>query len=283
MSRVPTTLGAALASARAVGVGRLDAQVLAAHVLRRSRAWVIAHADACLESEDSAAFDALLQRRAAGEPLAYLTGQREFFGLELAVSPQVLVPRPDTETLVEWALDLLHGPLGHREAPRVIDLGTGSGAIALAVKHACPRAELHATDLSAAALDVARRNRARLALDVRCHEGAWWSAVPGLRFDLALSNPPYVAPGDPHLCDLRHEPQMALTPVGDGGSGLADIEHIVSGAGPHLLQGAWLLVEHGKDQSSAVQSCLRRHGFPAPETRQDLAGRARVTGAVYAP
>lgn len=283
MSKVPTTLDAALASARAIGVDRLDAQVLAAHVLQRPRTWVITHGDARLASDATAAFDALLQRRAAGEPLAYLTGQREFFGLELAVSPQVLVPRPDTETLVEWALDLLRGPLGHREAPRVIDLGTGSGAIALAVKHACPRAEVHATDVSAAALGVARRNGARLALEARWHEGAWWSAVAGLRFDLALSNPPYVAPGDPHLTDLRHEPQIALTPVGDRGDGLADIERIVSGAGPYLAPGAWLLVEHGGDQSGAVASCLRRHGFPAPASRQDLAGRARVTGAAYAP
>jgi len=282
VSATARTLADALESARAMGLDRLDAQLLAAHVLGRPRAWVIANTDVPLEADVSATLGALATRRAAGEPLAYLTGQREFFGLSLAVSPDVLVPRPDSETLVEWALDLLDGPLGHREAPRVIDLGTGSGAIALAIKHNCPRAEVHATDRCASALDIARHNGARLGLDVCWHVGAWWSAVPGLCFDLVLSNPPYVAPGDRHLQDLRHEPAIALTPERDRGDGMADIERIVAGASAHVASGAWLLIEHGADQSTAVRDWLRQHGFPAPVTRQDLAGRERVSGGAYA-
>jgi release factor glutamine methyltransferase len=251
-------------------------------VLGRPRAWVIANTDVLLEADAVTTLDALAKRRAAGEPLAYLTGQREFFGLALAVSPDVLVPRPDTETLVDWALDVLRGPLGNRTAPRVIDLGTGSGAIALAVKHTCPRAEVHATDLSAPALDIARRNGQTLAVDVQWHEGDWWNAVPGQRFDLVLANPPYVAPQDPHLRALLHEPVAALTPERDRGDGMADIERIIAGADAHLTSGAWLLVEHGAEQASAVRGCLHRFGFLPPLTRQDFGGRERVTGAIYA-
>lgn len=279
----PTTLAALLAAARPLGVDRLDAQLLAAHALGRSRAWVVAHGDAAVEAAAAQALQALLQRRAQGVPLAHLTGEREFYGLVLAVTPDVLVPRPDTETLVDWALELLHGPLSSRAAPRVVDLGTGSGAIALAVKRGCPRAEVHGVDISAAALDVARRNGARLGLEVVWHQGEWWSAVGPLHFDLALANPPYVAPGDPHVWALRHEPALALTPRDDAGQGLADIERIALGAPPHLERGAWLLLEHGAEQAQAVRSCLQRLGFAAAKTRADLAGRARVTGGAYRP
>jgi release factor glutamine methyltransferase len=268
-----TTVAAALAEARGLGIERLDAQLLVARVLQQTRAWVIAHDEAAL-GEQAQTLGALLQRRAAGEPLAYLLGEREFHGLTLRVTPDVLVPRPDTETLVDWALELLT----EWPAPRVIDLGTGSGAIALAVKHACPRADVHASDLSDAALAVARANGQALGLAVQWHSGAWWQAAPAGRFHLALSNPPYIAAGDPHLAALRHEPAMALTPASDRGDGLADIERIVVGAAARLHPSAWLLVEHGADQGDAARTLFERAGFACVQTRQDLAARPRVTG-----
>lgn len=279
----PRTVREALAQARALGVDRLDAQCLVGHVLKRNRAWVLAHDDDALDGAATGALAALVQRRAAGEPLAYLVGEREFHGLTLEVTPDVLVPRPDTETLVDWAIELLAGELAHLEAPRVIDLGTGSGAIALAVKRACPRAEVHASDLSDAALAVARRNGARLGLAVAWHRGAWWNAAGCQRFDLALSNPPYVAAGDPHLAALTHEPGSALVPAGDPGNGLADIERIVLGASAHLDPGAWLLLEHGFAQADAVRQCLQHAGFQGARTRADLAGQPRASGAAYRP
>jgi release factor glutamine methyltransferase len=272
-------LAQALEQARAQGVDRLDAQRLAAHTVGRSRAWVIAHDDAELDESQTNSLHALLARRAAGEPLAYLLGEREFHGLTLRVTPDVLVPRPDTETLVDWALELL-APL---PAPRVLDLGTGSGAIALAVKHGCPRAQVHASDVSAAALAVAQANGDTLGLPVQWHLGTWWQAVPAGRFDLVLSNPPYVARGDPHLAALRHEPALALTPAGDRGDGLADIERIAASAQAHLTPGAWLLVEHGLDQAEAVRACLATAGLAGIVTRLDLAGRPRVSGGARTP
>lgn len=268
-----TTIAAALTLAHEWGIERLDAQLLVAHLLRQTRSWIIAHDDALL-GEQAPALSALLRRRADGEPLAYLLGKREFHGLTLRVTPDVLIPRPDTETLVDWALELLAG----LSAPRVIDLGTGSGAIALAVKHACPRADVHASDLSEAALAVARANGQALGLGVQWHSGTWWQAVPAGRFDLALSNPPYVAPDDPHLASLRHEPAMALTPASDRGDGLADIERIVGGSVARLRPGAWLLVEHGADQDGAARAIFDGSGFADVRTRRDLAARARVTG-----
>lgn len=279
----PRTVREALAQARALGIERLDAQGLIGHVLKRDRAWVLAHDDVSLGGAEALALSGLLQRRAGGEPFAYLVGEREFHGLSLEVTPDVLVPRPDTETLVDWAIELLDGEFAHLPAPRIIDLGTGSGAIALAVKHACPRAEVHASDLSEAALAVARRNGQRLGLAVAWHRGAWWQAVANRHFDLALSNPPYVAPGDPHLEALVHEPGTALVPVDDPGTGLADIDRIVAGASTHLNPGGWLLVEHGFDQAEAVRQCLKGAGFHGAQTRADLAGQPRATGASYRP
>jgi release factor glutamine methyltransferase len=267
------TVAAALTRARQRGVERLDAQLLVAHLLGQTRSWVMAHDDAPLGDQAPALYS-LLERRAGGEPLAYLLGEREFHGLTLRVTPDVLVPRADTETLVDWALELLAG----LPAPRVIDLGTGSGAIALAVKHACPRADVHACDLSQAALAVARANGQALGLAVQWHSGSWWQAVPAGRFDLALSNPPYVAPGDPHLASLRHEPALALSPAGDSGDGLADIERIVGGAVARLHPGAWLLIEHGADQDDAARALFGSAGFADVQTRPDLAARPRVTG-----
>ncbi len=272
----------ALARARAAGVERLDAQLLLAATLGRPRAWLLAHDDEPLADEAAARYTALLARRAAGEPVAYLLGEREFHGLALQVTPAVLVPRPDTETLVDWALELLSGPLAADAAPAVADLGTGSGAIALAVRRACPRAVLHASDASAEALVVARGNGQRLALPVHWLHGDWWqpyaeAGVPPLA--LALSNPPYIAAGDPHLPALRHEPLSALVPP--GGDGLAALRAIVAGAPAHLAPGGWLLLEHGHDQADAVALLLRDAGFAAVQHRHDLAGHRRCTGGQW--
>jgi release factor glutamine methyltransferase len=261
----------ALAEARAAGLDRLDAQLLLAHHLQRPRGWLIAHDDAPLDDGTLQRWRADLRRRADGVPLAYLTGRKEFHGLSLAVAPQVLVPRPDTETLVDWAIELAHG----RGAPTVVDLGTGSGAIALAVKAACPHAQVLATDASDEALAVAARNAAALQLDVAFRRGDWWQAVGARRFDIALSNPPYVAAGDAHLAALRYEPALALSP---GNDGLEAIRRIVGGAGAHVAAGGWLLLEHGHDQHEAVAALLGERGFADIALRRDLAGLPRCTG-----
>lgn len=274
-----TTLAQALARAQAAGLDRLDAQLLLGHVLGvaagQARTWLIAHDGDALPAAHDAAYAALCARRAAGEPLAYLVGEREFHGLALRVSPAVLVPRPDTETLVDWALELLDGELAGRATPVVVDLGTGSGAIALAVQHGHPAAQVSAVDLSPEALAVAQDNARRLGLAVTFHAGSWWQPLAGRRFDLVLSNPPYIAGGDPHLAALAHEPPLALTP---GGDGLDALRAIVAGAPGHLRPGAWLLLEHGFDQAQAVAALLRAQGFDAVQTRHDLPGQPRCTG-----
>lgn len=270
--RVAETVRTALAAARTLGIDRLDAQLLLAHHLRRARAWLVAHDDERLSPTVAAAFAADAARRADGVPLAYLTGRREFHGLELQVTPAVLDPRPDTETLVDWAIELLAG----MHAPRVADLGTGSGAIALAIKHACPQASVLATDASAEALALARANAQRLGLDLSFAHGDWWQAVaasPPLH--LAVSNPPYIREGDPHLAALHHEPIGALA---SGSDGLDAIRSIVAGAAKHLAPGGWLLLEHGHDQGPAVLALLATHGYEALGQRHDLAGHARCSG-----
>jgi release factor glutamine methyltransferase len=268
-----TTVASALHEARIAGVERLDAQLLLAHVLARPRAWLYAHDDAAIDAAQALTWRGLLARRAAGEPVAYLIGRKEFHGLTLQVDKRVLVPRPETELLVDWALDrLTDAATSH---PRVVDLGTGSGAVALAVKAAWPQADVLATDVSEDALAVARANADALGLPLATCRGAWWDALDGERFDLVLSNPPYIAGGDPHLPALRHEPALALTP---GGDGLDALRIIVAGAAVHLRAGGWLLLEHGYDQADAVQALLREHGFDAIETRCDLAGQPRCTG-----
>jgi release factor glutamine methyltransferase len=272
MTAVPLSVAQVLQEARALGVDRLDALMLLADTLACSRTWLLAHDDAELSTEQSSRLRAGLARRAAGEPLAYLLGEKEFHGLMLQVDSNVLVPRPDTEVLVDWALELLAGA-AHQS---VVDLGTGSGAIALAVKHAQPIAKVTATDVSPAALGVARANARRLALEVEFIEGSWWQAVPRRRFQLVLSNPPYIAAGDPHLAALGHEPALALTP---GGDGLDALRCIVAGAAAHLEPGGWLLLEHGFAQAGAVQTLLREHGFAGIQTRRDLAGQPRCSGA----
>jgi release factor glutamine methyltransferase len=270
---MPLVVDQALAQALALGLDRLDARLLLAHHLRRPPTWPIAHGDAVIPGSAAAAFALDCTRRADGWPLAYLLGEREFFGLSLHITPDVLVPRPDTETLVDWALECL---ARHRAAPaEVLDLGTGSGAIALALAHARRDARICATDLSVAALRVARANAVRLGLAVGFEAGHWWLAVPGRRFDLVVSNPPYVADTDPHLPALRHEPGLALRA---GADGLDAIRQIVAGAPQHLNAGGWLLLEHGCDQASAIVSLLTSRGFADTTTRSDLAARPRCTG-----
>ncbi|HET9978213.1 MAG TPA: peptide chain release factor N(5)-glutamine methyltransferase [Burkholderiaceae bacterium] len=273
-----------LRRARALGVARLDAQGLLAHALGRDRAWLLAHDDAPLDAAEAERVRTLVERRAAGEPYAYLVGEREFRGLALAVTPAVLIPRPDTETLVEWALELLDRDFATEPRPRVLDLGTGSGAIALALKQARPRCAVAASDASVAALAVARANAARHGLTVEWREGDWWAAWPGApRWHLVLANPPYVGAGDPHLAALAAEPARALVPAGDNGDGLADIERIVTGAAAHLQPGAWLLLEHGNTQAGAVRDRLAAAGFECVHSRHDLGGHERASGGRRAP
>ncbi len=269
-----------LAEARAAGVARLDVRLLLAHHLQRPPAWVLAHDDAALPDTLAAAVRADLRRRAEGMPLAYLIGVKAFHDLELHVTPQVLVPRPETETLVDWALELLGtgGPLAAVAAPEVIDLGTGSGAIALAVKHACPRVHMRAVDASAAALAVARANGERLGLDVQWLHGDWWLPVQPPALHLALSNPPYIAAGDPHLPALRFEPTLALTP---GGDGLDALRQVVDGASRHLRPGGWLLLEHGHDQGPDVRALLAAAGFDDVGTRRDLSALPRCSAGKW--
>ena len=258
-----------------MGIERLDAQLLLGHVTGQSRAWLLTHDDATLSAEQAARLRTLLARRAAGEPFAYLVGEREFHGLALAVGPAVLVPRPDTETLVDWALELLDCGA---DAPAVLDLGTGSGAIALALKHHCANARVWAGERSADALAIARANAARLGLDVHFAHGSWWDAlIDAPVFDMVVSNPPYIAEGDPHLVALTHEPLSALVAADDG---LADLRAIATGARGRLRPGGWLLFEHGWEQADAVAAILRGAGFDRVETRLDLEGRPRCTGGI---
>jgi release factor glutamine methyltransferase len=264
-----------LQAAHATGVDSLDAHLLMAFCTTRSRTWLIAHDDSTLPADQHAAFAGLVRRRASGEPLAYLVGEKEFHGLNLKVSAHVLVPRPDTEVLVEWALEVLRTELSEHPEPRVIDLGCGSGAIALALKYAWPRAEVTAVDASVDALAVAQHNAGALGLDVRFLPSDWWKGLGGERFDLAVSNPPYIAAHDPHLAALHHEPALALS---SGPDGLDALRVIVSGAGAYLHGKSWLLLEHGHDQSTPVQALLHQSGFQSPQSRPDLAGHMRCSG-----
>lgn len=270
-----TSIAALLAEARALGIDRLDAQLLVCHRIGRTRTWLIAHDDAPVNADAAAAIRHDLTERARGVPLAYLIGEREFHGLMLRVTPAVLVPRPDTEVLVDWALELLDGALAIRPTPAVADLGTGSGAIALAVKHRCPRASVLAIDASSEALAVARGNADRLAIDIEWASGDWLADVGGRSFDLVLSNPPYIDGDDPHLAALRAEPKQALTP---GADGTAALRTIIDQSPAHLRPGGWLLLEHGHEQAGPVTRALKAAGFATVATRHDLAGLPRCTG-----
>ncbi len=259
---------------------RLEAQILLGKSLGRSRAWLIAHDRDPLTPPQAAAFRELLGRRLAGEPVAYILGEREFYGMAFKVTPAVLIPRPETELLVELALARLP-----QDSPaRVLDLGTGSGAVALAIAAQRPQTMVDAADISPAALDVARENARRLAVpNIRFLQGAWFAALPTHeKFDLIVSNPPYVAAGDPHLTqgDLRFEPVGALA---SGADGLDDIRAIIAGAPSHLAPGGWLLFEHGYDQAAACRALLERARFVSVTSNADLAGIERVSLGKIAP
>lgn len=269
------TVAELLREAHARGLGRLDAQLLLAHHLDRSRAWLIAHDDESVTEDKEALIRRDIAERARGVPLAYLVGAREFHGLTLRVTPDVLVPRPDTELLVDWALELLAGQLSELAAPDVADLGTGSGAIALAVKHRCPRAAVVAVDASTAALAVAQDNARRLGLAIETHSGNWLAGLGPRCFHLLLSNPPYIDGDDPHLAALHAEPAKALTP---GPDGMADLQAIIEQASANLHDGGWLLLEHGHTQAQAVHAALQAAGFGSIQTRRDIAGLPRCTG-----
>ena len=272
MNRLPHTIAGLLAQARR-RIDPADADLLLAHALGRSRTWLLAHGDDGITAAEAARFTALVERRAAGEPVAYLTGSRGFWTLDLAVTPATLVPRPETELLVELALERIPADA---EA-RVADLGTGSGAIALAIAKERPRARVLATDAREAALEVARGNARRNRIgNVEFRHGDWLAPLHGERFDLIASNPPYIALGDPHLDegDLRFEPPSALS---SGSDGLDAIRAIARAAPAHLRAGGWLLLEHGREQGGAVRALLHEAGFAEVATERDLEGRDRVT------
>ncbi len=261
----PSSVAQTIGQARGAGLDSLDAQLLLLHALgmpSERRAWLAAHTEDQVEAGAGELFLALLARRLAGEPLAYIVGKKEFFGLGLGVDERVLIPRPDTETLVEWALELVAKVPG----ARVLDLGTGSGAIALALKQQRPDLQIAALDASAAALELARQNATRLGLDLSFLHGHWLRTLSG-RFDLIVSNPPYVGTADPHLAELTWEPRQALAA---GADGLDDLREIIATAPPHLHPGCWLLLEHGHDQAQRVGAMLRAQGFQQITARRDL-------------
>lgn len=270
------TLGEALAFARQ-HIDRLDARLLLQYATGCTHTDLLARPETPVMAPAFAQFAEWVERRAAGEPLAYLVGEVEFRGRVFQVSPDVLIPRPETEVLIDMALD----KLGGRPSPAVVDLGTGSGIVAISLALECPDATVSAVDLSPGALAVARNNAGRLGARVAFREGDWFAPLAGQRFDLIVSNPPYVAEGDPHLelNGLPHEPRMALTDREPGGNGLACIRRIVAAAAAHLQPGGWLLFEHGYDQGEASRNLLTAAGFKNAFTHPDLAGIDRVSGA----
>jgi release factor glutamine methyltransferase len=271
-----TTIAALLQKAistSGAGLSRIDAEFLLAHFLGKTRSWLYAHADQALAAQQCDDFDALVQRRKQGEPVAYITGRRAFWSLDLKVTPDTLIPRPETELLVELALSL-----AHPECPaKILDLGTGSGAIALAIAAERPDCRITAADVSPSAIAVAIDNADRLKLrNVTFEQGNWYSRLGGQCFDIIVSNPPYIEEADMHLGqgDLRFEPRSALV---SGTDGLDDIRIIVSQAHRHLSPGGWLLIEHGWNQGEAVRALFRCAEFLDIETSKDLEQRDRVT------
>ena len=262
---------------RAFGTDFRDAELLLLHSLGKDeRSWLIAHDHDELPTDVIETFASISAERLKGVPLAYLMGHREFWSLTLKVTRDVLIPRPETELLVEWAVELA----SQYDLQSMLDLGTGSGAIALAVKHDLPHLTVTASDVSGSALRVARENAEDLGLPVEFVESSWFGALAHRRWALIASNPPYVAADDDHLKDgdLRFEPSTALT---DGGDGLSSIREIASKAPNHLEAGGWLLIEHGYDQAADVRSILELNGFLKVSLRHDLAGRPRVTGGCW--
>ncbi len=253
---------------------RIEVQSLLLRVLNVQRAYLLAHPEQVLDEVQQNTYDTLLQRRLRGEPIAHLLGEREFFGLNFKVTPATLIPRPETELLVELALLRMQ----QGRAGRILDLGTGSGAIALSIAHARRDAEVVAVDASAAALQVARENAERLGIrNTSFLQSDWFSALDGQRFDLIVSNPPYVADGDVHLGhgDVRFEPLSALA---SGADGLDDIRRIILAAPQHLTAKGWLLLEHGYDQAESVRALFKQNGFDDVFSEKDLAGIERVSG-----
>ncbi len=269
------TLGEALAAARQQ-IDRLDARLLLQYATGCTHTDLLARPEMEVIAPAHAQFVEWVARRSGGEPLAYLVGETEFRGRVFQVSPAVLIPRPETEVLIDLALEKLKGIA----QPRVLDLGTGSGIVAISLALECPAARVMAVDLSPGALSVAQNNAGRLGAKVELRQGSWFSPLAGERFDLIVSNPPYVAEGDPHLVlnGLPFEPQMALTDGEAGGNGLACIRQIVAEAAAFLSPACWLLFEHGYDQGEASRNLLTGAGFKAASTYPDLAGIARVSG-----
>jgi len=273
----------ALQAATQAGLGRQDAQWLLSQVLQRPGSWLLAHDDSLLSTAEQQAFQTLLDRYQAGEPFAYLLGQQGFYGLNLHLTPDVLIPRPDTETLVDWALSLIPADPSewlatHQRPLHVLDLGTGSGAIALAIQSQRPWVLVTASDASQAALDVAMGNAQRLQLPLRFVHGSWFEPWTDETFDVIVSNPPYIAEADPHMQALAHEPKSALTA---GVDGLDDLRQIISKAAKHLTPSGHLLLEHGYDQHAAVADLLQKAGYEAIAHRQDLGGHTRCTGGQH--
>lgn len=268
--------GASLSASLALAANeaRFEVQMLLQQTLGVARAYLLAHPEQVLNAAQQAAYDAMLQRRLQGEPIAYILGEREFFGLNLKVTPATLIPRPETELLVELALQRIPA----RGNFRVLDLGTGSGAIAISIAKSRPQSEVVAVDASEAALQVARENARRLGVaNLSFLQSEWFSALDGQRYDLIVSNPPYVAADDVHLTqgDVRFEPVSALA---SGADGLDDIRRIVGQAGDFLEPGGWLLLEHGYDQAAQVRDLLTKNGFLEVFSAKDIAGIDRVSG-----
>lgn len=265
-----TTIGALQ---RKPPIDTMEARILIAHALQLSRVQLITQSERVLNAEEAIRLSALFQRRIGGEPIAYILGEREFYGLMLHTSPAVLIPRPETELLVELTLERLptHG--------RVLDMGTGSGAIAIAIAHGRPDATVTALDVSEAALAVARRNAAHHQTRITFLQSDWYRALREEQFDIIVANPPYIESADPHLMqgDLRFEPVDALT---DHADGLSALRIIVRGAVRHLSPRGWLMMEHGYDQAAAVRELLIREGFHDVQSWQDLAGIERVSGGM---
>jgi release factor glutamine methyltransferase len=269
---------AARALAPGSGSPRLDAELLLGKILGLSRSALIARGDATVDADSARAFARLIALRLRGTPVAYLTGTREFWSLPLRVTPDVLVPRPETETLVELALQRLP----EEQAATALDLGTGSGAVALAIASERPRVTLTAVDICPRALTVARQNARGLKLDrIDWRLGSWYEPVHGERFDLIVANPPYVAAADPALARLAAEPSIALS---GGPTGLEAVASIAAGAAAHLRGLGWLIVEHGSDQADAVAELFHRHGFTSIRSHADFSGNPRVTlGTIHSP
>jgi release factor glutamine methyltransferase len=255
------------------GLHRIDAEFLLSHCMAKPRSWLYAFGDYALSEQQCAEFEALVQRRLLGEPVAYITGRRGFWSFDLQVSPDTLIPRPETELLVDLALARIHP----ERACHVLDLGTGSGAVALAIAHECPLARVTAVDFSEAALVVARRNAAELKIrNIEWLRSDWYTALEGQSFDVMVSNPPYIEQADAHLQqgDLRFEPLSALA---SGVDGLDAVRLILAGAQNHLLPQGWLLIEHGWNQGAAIRELFAQNGFTNIQTEQDLELRDRVT------